>query len=98
MESRNIDSPTARWKSLPEHPGAQLLDDLVVNPIKWLNPTRARYDLLPQKDGSAPSNGSPQDAIAGMQPRVEGAQVDWRARDNRKGTTVLIESIAMKCY
>jgi hypothetical protein len=77
-----------RAKTL-KHPFAELREDHVSGPITWLNPTRARFNLTGSKDddtaGQTSDGATRSKADWRIKPVVDGAQVEWRARDNRKG-------------
>lgn len=58
--------------------GASLQPDSVGGPLSFFNPTRARYDLKPLAEAV--------EAIpSGFQAAGPRTQLQWRARDNRKG-------------
>lgn len=59
-------------------------------PLPWFNPTRARIKLSPQKlaqEQADSAGATPRSKHAKQESmrHVEGAQIEWRARDNRKG-------------
>jgi hypothetical protein len=54
----------------PSHPDLALLRETIKGPLRFLNPTRARFNWA---DGRKPDASS------------SGAQVQWNTRDNRKG-------------
>jgi hypothetical protein len=75
-------------QTLLEHPHAQLQEEHIAGPIKWLNPTRARFAVSPRKDRAEDTSHEPSSEKPNAQtlPSIPGAKiVQWRARDNRKG-------------
>ena len=56
----------------------------VRGPVPFLNPTRARFPLVPIPEASEAAAKAPQ---ATESPLSQDAQVEWRARDYRKGNT-----------
>ena len=77
---------------LLDHPRAKLEEDKISGPFSWLNPTRARFALLSNGEHAhAPVDGSSSDHAGQVPPTSDGkAQVEWRARDNRKGRFPLL--------
>lgn len=69
-------------------PDSSLRDNAVARPVPFFNPTAARVSFASAKvkttDTTTKSATAASDTSATTEPTA--AQVEWRARDNRKGT------------
>ncbi|KAK5167068.1 uncharacterized protein LTR77_007798 [Saxophila tyrrhenica] len=93
--SHTFVSPARRM--LLERLTSHIEDAKIDGPLPWLNPTRARVNLSPHnaEEVGAQVDGAEAAPVTrhGEQktvPSPDGAQIEWRARDNRKGRHALV--------
>ena len=84
-------SNSSRPPPLADRSDLQLRDDHVWESSRLFNPTRARFQHLPQRSDTTAGDHESSEVTA-PKPKPK-AQFQWRSRDNRKGKRHLLDHL-----